>query len=86
VDLINFSEPDEEIQEDIDIEDVNELPEQGESIGLEHLSNVNVETIVPFLCPLTYITTTTVSWHICKDTLPIKRLRYTMLTFSWSSN
>jgi ribosomal protein L21 len=46
VDLIDFSKPDEEIQEDIDIEDVNELPEQGESIGLEHLSNVNVETIV----------------------------------------
>ena len=45
VDLIDFSEPDEEIQEDIDIEDVNELPEQGESIGLEHLSNVNVETL-----------------------------------------
>jgi hypothetical protein len=45
VDLIDFSEPDEEIQEDIDIGDVNELPEQGESIGLEHLSNVNVETL-----------------------------------------
>jgi hypothetical protein len=45
VDLIDFSEPDEEIHEDIDIEDVNELPEQGESMGLEHLSNVNVETL-----------------------------------------
>jgi hypothetical protein len=45
VDLIDFSEPDKEIQEDIDIGDVNELPEQGESIGLEHLSNVNVETL-----------------------------------------
>jgi hypothetical protein len=31
VDLIDFSEPDEEIQEDIDIGDVNELQEQGES-------------------------------------------------------
>jgi hypothetical protein len=27
------------------IEYVNELPEQGESIGLEHLSNVNVDTL-----------------------------------------
>jgi hypothetical protein len=45
VDLIDFSEPDEEIQEEIDIEYVNELPEQGESIGLEHLSNVNVDTL-----------------------------------------
>jgi hypothetical protein len=45
VDLIDFPEPDEEIQEDIDIGNVNELPEQGESIGLEHLSNVNVETL-----------------------------------------
>ena len=27
VDLIDFSEPDEEIQENIDIEDANELPE-----------------------------------------------------------
>jgi hypothetical protein len=40
VDLIDFSEPDEEIQEDIDIGDVNDLPEQGESIGLEHLTAV----------------------------------------------
>jgi hypothetical protein len=30
VDPIDFSKPDEEIQEDIDIEDVNELPEQGQ--------------------------------------------------------
>jgi hypothetical protein len=45
VDRIDFSEPDEEIQEDIDIGDVNELSEQGESIRLEHLSNVNVETL-----------------------------------------
>ena len=36
VDLIDFSDPDEEIHEDIDIEDVIKLPEQGESIGLEH--------------------------------------------------
>ena len=36
VDLIDFSETDEEIHENIDI--VNELPEQGESIELEHLS------------------------------------------------
>jgi hypothetical protein len=45
VELIDFSEPDEEIHEYIDIEDVNELPEQGESMGLEHLFNVNVETL-----------------------------------------
>jgi hypothetical protein len=38
VELIDFSEPDEEIHEDINIEDVNELLEQGESIGSEHLS------------------------------------------------
>jgi hypothetical protein len=36
LDLIDFSETDEEIHENIDI--VNELPEQGESIELEHLS------------------------------------------------
>ena len=45
VDLIDFSEPDVAIHEDIDNDSAIDLPEQCESMGLEHLSNVNVETL-----------------------------------------
>jgi hypothetical protein len=71
VDLIDFSEPDEEIQEEIDIEYVNELPEQGESIGLEHLSNVNIDTAlgpryyIRFRFPQNIHTQQSISSYVC---------------------